>query len=197
MTTTTAEVKTIIAGVTFESLATRLAAIKAAESITKKELGLLSREVLSFLVETSDVRIINTLLGRGDDGKLTLTVANRKAAGLFFQAFVPFTVDADSDVVQFAKKKAKVWDAGIEKIEKFLADESNDIWAWIDANVKIEQKEIDYAGKITKDIEKAMKDEVNGLSGAEVMAAVLAGGVSVSDLMTVIESIMREEPKAA
>lgn len=188
--------KTIIAGLSYESLSARLSAIAASEAITKRELGLLSRELLSFIVETSDVRIVNTLLGRGADGKLTLTVANRKAAGLFFQHFLPFSVDADSDVVQFAKKKGKIFDAAVETIEQFLADDANDLWSWIDANVKMEQKAIDYAGKITKDIKKAL-DADDGLTGAEVMVAVMEGGVSVNDLLQLIDMITRSEQAAA
>ncbi len=195
-TNTTPVAKTIIAGLTFETLSARLAAITASEAITKRELGLLSRELLSFVVETSDVRIVNTLLGRGVDGKLTLTVANRKVAGLFFQHFLPFSVDADSDVVQFAKKKGKIFDKAVEEIEKFLADDANDLWSWADSNVKIEQKAVDYAGKITKDIKKAL-DAEDGLTGAEVMSAVMAGGVSVADLMQLVDMITREEQQAA
>lgn len=193
---TTPVAKTIIAGLSYETLSARLATITASEAITKRELGLLSRELLSFIVETSDVRIVNTLLGRGADGKLTLTVANRKSAGLFFQNFLPFTVDADSDVVQFAKKKGKVFDKAVAEIEKFLADEANDLWTWIDANVKMEQKAVDYAGKITKDIKKAL-DAEDGLTGAQVMAAVLEGGITTADLMQLVDALMREDKMAA
>lgn len=188
--------KAIIAGLSYESLSARLSTIAASEAITKRELGLLSRELLSFIVETSDVRIVNTLLGRGADGKLTLTVANRKAAGLFFQHFLPFSVDSDSDVVQFAKKKGKVFDKAVEEIEKFLADETNDLWSWVDANVKMEQKAIDYAGKITKDIKKAL-DADDGLTGAEVMAAVMEGGITTADLLQLVDAMMRQEQQAA
>lgn len=188
--------KAIIAGLSYESLSARLSTIAASEAITKRELGLLSRELLSFIVETSDVRIVNTLLGRGADGKLTLTVANRKAAGLFFQHFLPFSIDADSDVVQFAKKKGKVFDKAVEEIETFLADEANDLWSWVDANVKMEQKAIDYAGKITKDIKKAL-DADDGLTGAEVMAAVMEGGITTADLLQLVDAMMRQEQQAA
>lgn len=188
--------KVIIAGLSYESLSARLSTIASSEAITKRELGLLSRELLSFIVETSDVRIVNTLLGRGADGKLTLTVANRKAAGLFFQHFLPFSVDSDSDVVQFAKKKGKVFDKAVEEIEKFLSDETNDLWSWVDANVKMEQKAIDYAGKITKDIKKAL-DADDGLTGAEVMAAVMEGGITTADLLQLVDAMMRQEQQAA
>lgn len=188
--------KAIIAGLTFDTLSARLTTIAASEAITKRELGLLSRELLSFVVETSDVRIVNTLLGRGADGKLTLTVANRKAAGLFFQHFLPFSVDADSDVVQFAKKKGKIFDESVAEIEKFLADDANDLWSWVDANVKMEQKAVDYAGKITKDIKKAL-DADDGLTGAEVMQAVLAGGVTVADLLSLVDVLVNEQHQAA
>lgn len=188
--------KVIIAGLTFEGLSERLSAIKSSEAITKRELGTLSRELLSFVIETGDVRIVNTLLGRGEDGKLTLTVVNRKAAGLFFQHFLPFSVDTDSDVVQFVKKKGKIFDKAVEEIEKFLSNEENNLWSWVDTNVKMEQKAVDYAGKITKDIKKALSSE-DGLTGAEVMAAVMEGGITTSDLLALVDAMMKEEQKAA
>lgn len=193
----TAAVKTIIAGLSYESLAARLSAIKAAEAITKHELGLLSRELLSFIIETGDVRIVNTLLGRGEDGKLTLTVNNRKVAGLFFQHFLPFSVEADSDVVAFAKKKGKAWDKGVEAIEAFLSDEGNDLWVWAEANITFEQKPADYAGRIAKAVKKALADDDEGLTAAEVLSAVFEGGVSIADLMGAVEAITREQKEAA
>lgn len=197
MTTVTEMNKAIIAGLSFESLSARLAAIKAAESITKEELGMLSRELLSFTIETGDVRIVNVLLGRGDDGKLTLTVANRKAAGLYFQHFLPFSVDADSDVIAFVKKKGKVWDKAVEAIEAFLSDESNNLWTWADKNIDFKQKPTDYASRITKGVKKALEDEENGLSAAEVMTAVMAAGISLNDMLVLVEQIVKDQKEAA
>lgn len=197
MTTVTEMNKAIIAGLSFESLSARLAAIKAAESITKEELGMLSRELLSFTIETGDVRIVNVLLGRGEDGKLTLTAANRKVAGLYFQHFLPFSVDADSDVVAFVKKKGKIWDKAVEAVEAFLSDDNNNLWSWVEANVKIEQKPADYASRITKGIKRALEDEDQGLSAAEVMSAVMAGGISLNDMLVLVEQIVKDQKAAA
>lgn len=183
--------------ITFETLSSRIAKIAAAESITRAELGALSREVLAFVVATEDVRIINTLLGKGEDGKFTLTSNNRRVAGLYFKEFTPFTVaETDSGIVQFAKKKAKVWDKGVAKIEAFLAVEDNNLWTWAETNVEIEGKPAEYAGKLTKLVQKSLADEVEGITGADVINAVLAGGVTVEDLLGMVEALTNVQQAA-
>lgn len=182
--------------ITFESLSARLSAISAAESVTRVELGLLSREVLAFVVETKDIRIVNTLLGKNEAGKYVLTSQNRKAAGFYFSHFMPFSTNeakvSEGQLLQFVKMKAKAWDKYAIIIEQWLSDEANNLWTWADANIKMEAKPANYAGKFTKLVEKALADEVDGINGADILAAVLAGGVSVNDLMSVVEQMSKE-----
>lgn len=176
--------------ITFETLSARVSAIAHAENITRKELGELSREVLAFVCATEDVRIVNTLLSKGEDGKFILTSNNRRVAGLYFKEFVPFTVaETDSGIVQFAKKKAKVWDKGCAKVEAFLSVEENNLWTWAETNVEIEAKPKEYQGKLTKLVQKSLSDEVEGISGVDVLNAVLEGGVSIDDLLAMIEAL--------
>lgn len=178
---------------TFESLMTRVAAIRASETITKKEMSALSREALALMVETEDVRPINALLGYAEDGKFVLTVANRKSANLFFKEFVPFTAAGDETVTQFGKKKAKIWDKAVKAIEEFLAVESNDIWTWINANVDIEAKPVVYSDKLTKLIGDALAGKKGeALSQVEVLKAVLNGGVSVDALVALVTAISEQ-----
>jgi len=182
--------------ITFETLSERLAKISYAENITRHELGELSREVLLFVCETEDVRIVNTLLGKGEDGKFTLTSQNRKVTGLFMREFIPFTdngakIDAGETIV-FQKKKAKVWDKFVTKIDTFLENENNNLWTWAENNVSIEQKPANYAGKISKLVEKALKDEAEGVTGVDILQAVISGGVSVNDLMELVESLSQK-----
>lgn len=183
--------------VTFETLSARLNAIKASERITKEELSALSRESLTFLLETGDVRIINMLLGQDENGKFILTPINRKTANLFFKEFVGFTVqDGDSSVVEFVKKKVRVWEKYVEKVNTFLSVPHNDIWTWAAENVEIEKKAPIYADKINTLVAKALKDEVNGISQVDILKAVLSGGVSVDSLFDLVTELT-EQAKAA
>lgn len=187
-----------IQAITFETLSARLAKISYAESVTRHELGELSREVLAFVCVSEDVRIINTLLGKGEDGKYTLTSNNRRVAGLYFKEFVPFTVaEDDTGRVQFAKKKAKVWDKGCAKIEAFLAVEDNNLWTWAETNVEIEGKPKEYSGKLSKLVSKALADEVEGITGVEVLQAALQGGVSIEDLLALVDAMTTVQAEAA
>lgn len=182
--------------ITFESLSARIAAIAAAEKITREQLGLLSREVLGYVLESEDVRPINALLGKTDEGKYVLTLQNRKTAGFYFREFTPFSDNGANiekgEQIVFIKKKAKVWDKFVAKIENWLEVESNDIWKWAAINIQMEVKPKEYASKITKLIEKSLKDEVNGISKIDVMLAVMAAGIEVDDLLALIK-----EPVAA
>ena len=186
--------------ITFETLSARIAKIAAAESITRAELGALSREVLAFVVATEDVRIINTLLGKGEDGKFTLTAQNRKAASFYFREFCPFSDNGANvdkgEVLVFIKKKAKVWDKLAAKIETWLAVETNNIWTWAQDNLSVEVKPANYAGKLEKLVANALKDEVDGITGADVINAVLAGGVTVEDLLGMVEALTNVQAAA-
>lgn len=184
----------LIAKITFETLSARVNAIAHAEKITKHELSLLSREVLAFVLETEDIRIVNTLLGKGEDGKYILTSNNRRVAGLYFKEFMPFSNNGgkELDQVVFIKKKAKVWDKYAETINNWLADETNDLWKWAGANVQMEPKAKMYGDKITKLVTKALDDEVEGLNSMAIIDAVMAGGVTIDDLLALVTAVYKE-----
>lgn len=171
--------------ITFDSLVTRINTITAAERVTKAELGLLSREVLSYILESEDVRPVNMLLGKDEEGKFVLTVNNRRVAGLYFQEFVPFTSEEKDGVLVFLKKKAKVFEKYTAAINNFLGEGSNDIWTWAETNVEVQAKPKFYAEKITKLIQKSLEDEAEGISKVDVMKAVLDAGLSIEDLLEI------------
>lgn len=179
--------------VSYESLAVRINTIAKAERITKSELSLLSREMLAFVIDTKDVRPFNELLGKGEDGKYNLTALNRKMCSFFLREFTPFSDNGANidkgEQLTFVKLKAKAWDKYVAKIEDFLSVETNDVWTWAQENIKLEQKPVNYMAKLEKDVEKALNDEVNGISKADVLIAVMKGGISVDDLMLVVEQM--------
>ncbi|MGL4584024.1 MAG: hypothetical protein ACRCVU_13725 [Flavobacterium sp.] len=169
---------------TFEQLNAIIATIAASENVTRKELGEFSRVALTYVLESEDVRPINTLLGK-IDGVNVLTSVNRRTANLFFREFAPFADNGakELETLVFTKKKAKVWDKYVTKIEAFLADEKNNIWTWANENIKLEAKAKDYAGKIKQLIEKALADEVEGITQEQLLQAVLDGGIEVDAII--------------
>lgn len=182
---------------TIEQLNAIIATIAASEQVTRVELGNFSRVVLEFVLESEDVRPINALLGKGENGKYILTSMNRRTANLFFKALIPFADNGAVELEQvvFTKKKAKAWDKYVKLITEFLADENNNIWTWSDENVNIEDKPKNYASKIQKLVSKALKDEVQGISQADLLQAVLDGGV---DLNTILDlAVEQQQPLAA
>jgi hypothetical protein len=133
----------------------RLDAIANAEKITRAELAALSREALSYVMDTHDIDLVNRLIG-------VLTPVNRKVAILFFTHFLPWSVEKQDDKFsRFGKMsdKTKQVKKATESIADFLSDESNTIWTWADDHIEVEQKAIDLGGRL----EKALDDAINGV----------------------------------
>lgn len=174
--------------VTIESLIARIAEIRTAEAISKKELAAFSRECLQYLVESRDVRPINMLLGNDEQDKSILSPANRRMANRFFVEFVPFKMVGELDnLVMFTEIKPKSFDKGAVKINDFLADADNNLWTWQRDNVTLETKPVDYADKLTRATKAAI--EKGHISPVDALKAVIAGGVSVDALMALVDEV--------
>lgn len=182
---------------TIESLIARINTIRESEKISKAELSLFSRESLAFVIETKDVRVVNMLLGSDDNSKSVLSPANKRIANRFFKAFLPFQSEGEVDAsVVFTKLKQKSFDKYVTKVQAFLATPDNDIWTWQKENVQMEAKPVDYVSKLTKATEKALKE--GHLSAVDTLKAVMAGGISVDDLLALTgELAAQEQDKAA
>ena len=183
----------------FTTLMQAIAELAQAEKVTKAKLSELSRELLAYMLESADVRPINALLGKQEDGSFTLTAVNWRVACQYFHHFLPFTSnynDIRDCVINggmrtelvFGKKDKKRFDTKVELISDWLDDADNDIWSWSDS-VKVEAKPTDYAGRITKAVEAGMNEDKGGLSAAEVMAAIVRAGVSLDDMMNAIGQV--------
>lgn len=140
--------------------------LAAAERITKATLRTLSRDLLEYVLldkgdgeGSYDIQPVNRVLQ-------VLTPMNRKTAILFFAAHLPFKYDEDG--VRFGKKgKDKQVEGLTERVAELLEDQDFDIWAWAEANVKLEVKDVDWAKKLTTDMTKALEA---GLTGADILA---------------------------
>ncbi len=164
-------------------------AIAESERITKDNLRWLSRDLLSQLHETEDnprcgdIQFVNQLL-------LVLTPMNRKTLVLFMQEFSGFKYDDKTEL--FTVKAKSVYAERLAKANEFLDDPHNNLWTWAERNVKVEKKAFKL-DTLTKDIGKALKaedEEGNALyTKADVIGAILAGGITADDLMALLNKV--------
>ena len=155
----------------------RIETLKNAERVTKAELGSLSRELLEYVMldKSYDIDAVNRTIA-------VLTPMNKKTAVLFFNAFLPFQFDEETNT--FGKMQKKHVAKKVEAITTWLEDEGNSIWTWAADNVKVEAKEVDWAKKISKDITKAKEA---GTDNTAILRAVVEGGLTITDIMTILE----------
>lgn len=192
------------------SILDKIDQLAAAERITKAMLGELSRDLLSYVVDSGDVQPLNRLLGLNSDGTFLLTAANWRIACMYFNHFIPHASSydkiKDSGVLKgrrskdmlmsFGKKNKSIkYDKKLELINEFLADESNNIWTWQADNVEMDKADADLANDITKTITTALqgteetktKKASEPLTLAQVLDAVMdADGVTPEALFAAL-----------
>lgn len=179
---------------TTEQLQSLIARTFRAEKVSKQHLSTLSRELLAHAWEHKDCSVVNSLIiGEG------LSPMNKRVACLYFVNFMPFSHEEVSNIngektfscfKNWSERKASKMFADVEA---WLSDKTNDIWNWSNENVQVEKKPKEYADKITKLIQKALKDEKEGISVAELVEAVVKGGVELSDLLDVMTAQPKQE----
>lgn len=192
------EVLTMKATLDIKQLNLLIDQLSKAEKITKTNLSVLSRELLAHSIEHKDASLVNKVLG-GD----VLSPANLRIARLYFAEFMPFAqelvnrIEGGKAVKQLAGFKnfsVRRSATMMEKVEEWLADGKNDIWAWQQDNVQMEKKPADYAAKLTKLVQKALSDDDEGLSALAILDAVIAGGV---DPVVMADILADAQDKAA
>lgn len=174
--------------VTIASINTKIATLANAEKITKATLAELSRDLLDYVLVQGfhDIAAVNRLLD-------VLTPMNKQTARLFFLHFLPHKWNDDTNSFGGLDKKAK--DKKLELTGQFLANVDNTIWTWAAENVKIEAKEVDYLGKVTQSIQKAI--EKGQVSQLELVKAVLAGGLELTALTALMQQAVAADTEGA
>ena len=180
-----------------ETVYARLDAIAAAETITKKELGMMSRELLTYVPESDDIDIVNRLIK-------VLTPMNARVSILYFTHFLPWQVERDADdrFVRFGKRaeKEKAIKKKFDAITEFLAQEDNNIWTWAGENIEIEQKTVNLGDDITKAILRAMKgvdtpkQKGEAMSKAEILGVVMQS-IKAEEMLDILAAVA-PEPEA-
>ncbi len=179
------------------SVYARLDAIASAEKITRVELSILSRDALTYVMESHDIELVNRLIG-------VLTPVNRKVSILYFSHFLPWNVEkTDDNFSRFGKMmdKPKQLKKRADLIIDWLAVDTNDIWVWAEDNIEVEQKQVDLAAGLEKALVQAMEgvdtDKSHGeaLSKLDVLAVVMRHITAdeMLEAMTSLEVVPLEE----
>jgi len=156
----------------------KVEALESAEKITRDVLRELSREVLFALHEHGNIDYVNRLV------QAKITPVNLKALTLFFQEFTGFFYSKNDKV--FAKKNKRQYDAKKEACLEFLSDPHFNFWSWSERNIEIERKPLDL-GRVTTYIQNTLKKaEADNISQAEVIRAILDGGLEIETLYTIL-----------
>lgn len=158
--------------------AASLAALQGSERITRTELSTLSRITLEALhteVEGNkvygDIRIINDILP-------VLTTVNRKVVTEFFKAFSGFSFDNVNN--RFTSKDKKHYEERRIASIELLDDPLNNVWTWADRHIEVTPKEFSIGQSMGALLKKAHN---KGVKNNEILAAVMANGLGVDDLI--------------
>lgn len=156
----------------------KIEALEKAEKITRDVLRELSREVLFALHEHGNIDYVNRLM------QAKITPVNLKALTLFFQEFTGFFYSKEDKV--FSKKNKRQYDAKKEACLEFLSDPHNNFWTWANREIEMERKAFDPK-KVTRYIENSLKKaEADGFTQADVIRAILDGGLEIETLYTIL-----------
>lgn len=161
-----------------------LKAIRESERITKDGLRFLSRQLLEQIHYESklqgDIQPLNRLLE-------VLTPINKKALVLFMQEFSGFHYDEKLSL--FGKKDKRIYEAKCKAACESLEDPHFNLWTWAEKHVQMEAKPFDLK-KVSQFMERTLKKaSEDGISKADVIKAVMAGGISVDELIQVLEDM--------
>jgi hypothetical protein len=164
-----------------------LRAIREAERITKDTLRSLSRELLMQIHYESklqgDIQPANRLLE-------VLSPMNRKTFVLFMQEFSGFNFDEETGL--FGKKNKKEYDARCKLACESLDDPHFNLWTWAERNVKVEKKRFKLE-TLSKDVKRALEEEGEDgkplYSKADVVKTILEGGLSIDDLILIMQEM--------
>lgn len=156
------------------------------EKITKEVLGLVSRDILEYIGQnkSTDIGTVNRLLD-------VLTPRNRKISVLFFDNFLHFKYDTETEHFTTMLKGEKLLDKYQVKVDTFMKDEANNVWTYAARELTDpEPKAKNFQVKLVKLVSDALKHDTESLTVEQVMQAVIQGGVSVNDIWDTIDGEM-------
>ena len=166
---------------TVKELDNKLNRVLNREKLNKQEIGELSREILAYAYDNNDIGRVNRFING-------LTPVNKKVSTHFFIRFLGWSFNEEDN--SFKKKvKAKTFAKKLELATEFLADEDNNLWTWEHKAGIVKPLPKNYAKRIANMVTKALTDEKEAITPAELMAAILSSeAVELDDLMSSINA---------
>lgn len=173
------------------TIVSRIDDLAKAETTSRAMLALLSRDLLTYVLDTGDIGMVNRTLA-------ACKTRNRGVAFVFFNAFLPWKCEGKDDLRTFTTKSTNkdVVAKCVAAIGKFLADENNSIWTWADENVAPVERKVDYAKQLTNTVARALDKDKGGMSPADVLAAIHEGGITIASILSMADEIRAELDKA-
>lgn len=164
-----------------EQINARIATISAGERTFKTEMGLMSRELLTYINENGDIDAVNRLLG-------VLSPANKEKTKAFFSHHLPYSYNVKSQRFDGKSKNKDVVAKKAKEMTAFLADVDNTIWTWLADQVKAEPvaKPKEYEKKIEALVKKALEDKDENIPVGAVIRAIIKGGASLAEIMAAL-----------
>jgi hypothetical protein len=168
----------------FNSFELNIRALQESERVTKSTLGFLSRDVLEALhTEESktfgDIQYVNRLLA-------VLSPMNKKTFIKFIQELGGFLFNEKDGV--FTKKDKVLYSEKRTIAMALLADANWNIWVYSqDWSPEGKPYTLDKISESVKTIFK--KAEKNGLKRADVIKAILAGGIEAEEMLALMDAV--------
>jgi len=165
--------------------AKNVARLSRVENMTRELLKEMSRNVLVAVHETGDIGYVNQTLA-------ALTLMNKRTMVLFSQEFTGFVYD-DKTKTFTQKGNKKQYAKAKEAFDKAMLDPHFNLWSWAGRNVQIERKplDLDKVSQYIKGVLKKAEDE--DVSQADILKAVLKGGIEFDTLIAVMQDMAEEE----
>lgn len=173
----------------------RIDALKASEATTAKELGLISRDLLDYVIASNDVGRVNRLLE-------VLTKKNREMSILFFKAFLPwkFEETPSNGYGIFTKRfpGEKKVEERVKAIGEFLLVPDNNIWTWERVNVQPMERKVNFDQNIQNLLTRALdpdnKDHIDVKTALHAVVSV----ISLDDITNYVTDALKvkEEEEA-
>jgi hypothetical protein len=150
----------------------------------------ISRDILEYVAETGDIAAANRLVD-------SLSSANAEKFNRFIGHFLPYDYNkAEGRFTKKSKNPKVVQQKDAARVE-FLADDGNDIWAWMSAmKKKAPAEDPKYEERIAKLVKKAMSDDEHGISLTAVIRALIKADVSLSEIVATIVAAAPKAPEA-
>lgn len=183
----------------------RIQSISVASKALFVELGAASRELLMYVPDSNDIGAVNRLLN-------VLNRTDRQHAVLFFDEFLPWQFDEAT--LLFAGKLsgerrnieyATARNAFLKLMVKAENGKEHEatIWDWVKENVNVAERKVDFNENLKSLIGRATAEKnkdgtVNKfrITNDQVIADVLASGITIDDLMAVVDKAMAERKAA-